>query len=364
MPRSGATGLTDGAAGRGRSGWLARAASLPAQPVAPAHVFDTRAWLEAWEQTTIEPTVGAAYLDRGDGSAATPYYCVAASPFWDAYEIEAGLGPVWRGPVVFSPSVYSTYGARLTDPGSIHQAVDGGLARAAGWGAGALLFANMTAADAQRWARQRPPATAIMLDTAHRAVLRGSVEEHLAGIDGRVRREFRRQRRRARERGLSLLELRGHRMRPRLAEFQRLASATSKRHSADMYDLRTFEALSDVPGSTLLTAERDGRMLGAFLAFGYRERLYLWTAGLDYDALKEFGTYAFLMYESLDFAVREGHRVLEVGRGNSRFKERHGFRGAELWTLVYLTDRWAQDRALARRLSAMGRGLREHLGLA
>jgi len=129
-----------------------------------------------------------------------------------------------------------------------------------------------------------------------------------------------------------------------------------------MYDLPTFQALSDVPGATLLVAERNGHVLGGFLCFSHRERFYLWTAGIDYDALKEFGTYAFLMYESIDHAIRGGHRVLEAGRGNSRFKERHGFAAAELWTLVYLTDGWAGDHALEHRLTAMQQGLAEHLG--
>ena len=119
-----------------------------------------------------------------------------------------------------------------------------------------------------------------------------------------------------------------------------------------------------MPGATLLVARHGGRTLGAFLAFGHERTFYLWTAGLDYALLREFGTYAFLMYESLEHAIRAGHRVLEVGRGNSRFKERHGFRATELWTLVYLTDRWAGDRALERRLTAMRQGLLEHMGLA
>ena len=348
----------------GRTAWLDRAVSLPPDASPPAHVFNTREWLEAWERTTIEKTLGASYLHRGDGSTTTPYYCIESSPFWDAYEIEAGVEPIWPGPVVFSPSVYSIYGGGLADPDSIRQAVDLGLTQAGEWDAGALLFVNMQADEARRWMEHRPPFTAILLDLAHGAPLQATVDDQLAGVRGRVRRDFRRQWRRARERGVSLLELRGREMRPWLGEFQRLASATSERHSADMYDLPTFQALSDVPGATLLTAERDGRMLGAFLAFGYRQRFYLWTAGLDYETLKQFGTYAFLMYESVDFAIREGHRALEVGRGNSSFKERHGFRGAELWTLVYLTDRWAEDRALQSRLSAMERGLLRHLGLA
>ncbi len=349
--------------GRRRSRWEGTAACPPADATPPAHVFQTGEWLTAWERTTIEPASATAYLRPTDGSNLTPFYCVESSPFWRGYETEAGVDSVWRGPVVFSPSVYSIYGGGLADPPAIGAAIDRGLERVHDWGAEALVFVNIEGEEVRRWTEQRRPAAAFVLDLAFRAPVGATVDEHLAGLDGHVRREFRRQWRRARERGVTLLELHGPEMRPHLAEFQRLASATAERHSGDLYDLPTFEALSAVPAATLLVAERDGRWLGAFLCFAYREMLYLWAGGIDYANLAEFGTYAFLMYESLGYAIRTGCRILEVGRGNATFKERHGFRATELWTLVYLTENTGRNRELERRLGAMGDGLRKHLGL-
>lgn len=343
--------------------WVAAAASLPAGDP-PEHVFQTRAWLRAWERSTVERARGVRYLRLSGDGAPMAFYDVEASPFWDAYEVEAGVEPVWPGPVLYAPSVYASYGPRIADPDAVCEVVDAGRAEAARRGAGAVLFTNVEAGEARRWSALRRPSAALLLDQAHRCRVAASVDEQLAGLRGPVRREFRRQWRRAHERGVTLLDLRGAAMRAWLPAFARLASATSARHSGDMYDLATFEALSDVPGARLLAAVAADRLVGAFLCFGHRGRLYLWTAGLDDDAMRELGTYAFLMYESVALAVREGFDVLEAGRGNARFKERHGFHSAELWTLVYLGERWAADDGLRRRLQAMRRGLAQHLGLA
>jgi hypothetical protein len=338
-------------------------AASPAPDVRAPHVFGTPAWLSAWEHATIEETLSARYLCLDKGPA-IPYYHVAASPFWSAYEVEGGVADVWPGPVVYSPSLYAGYGGGVAATGAFDTVVDEGLALLERCEAGALAFVNVDDREAREWIERRPPDEALVLDLAHSSPLAASLEEQLAPLRSHVRRELRRQWRRARERGVSLVVLREHEMRSRLPEFRRLASATSRRHSGDLYDLATFRALSEVPGATLLIAQRDGAMLGAFLCFGYASRFYLWTAGIDPASMRAFGTYAFLMVESIAHAIREGCEVLEVGRGNSAFKVRHGFAATKLWTLVYLGERWSADRALADRLAAMRLGLLQHLGTA
>lgn len=341
----------------------ARAASLPDAGRQP-HVFATNAWLRAWERTTIERTLATRYAWLENPARAVPYYHLASSPFWTAYETEASVGPVWPGPVICSPTAYAIYGGGLSAPDDIDAAVDEGLTAAANLGAGAVVFVNVEDDEAQPWMEHRPPTEALVLDLAHRSPLATSLEDQLAGLRSHVRRELRRQWRRARERGVSLVVLRGPEMRPRLVEFARLASATSQRHSGDLYDLATFEAVADIPAATLLLAEADGQALGAFLCFAHEERFYLWTAGIAYEALREYGTYAFLMVESITHAIRDGHTVIEAGRGNSAFKVRHGFDATKLWALVYLGEEWDADRALRRRLAEMRDGLLDHLGLA
>lgn len=339
---------------------LTEVATLP-EIGRPQHIFGTNAWLRAWERTTIERTLASRCLWREDLGQAIPYHHVERSPFWSAYEREAGVADVWRRSVVYAPSLYSIYGPAPETPTAIDAAVDAGLELVEAWGARALVFVNVEDPCAQRWMAHRRPAAALVLDIAHRSAVAASLDDQLAGLRSHVRRELRRQWRRSRERGLSLLVLREAQMRPRLGEFQALASATSERHSGDLYDLETFEALADVPGATLLLAERAGEAHGGFLCFGYADRLYLWTAGIAYESLRELGTYGFLFVESIAHAIDEGRRVIEAGRGNSAYKVRHGFGAGKLWTLVYLDE--AGDRTLERRLGAMRRGLLRHLGV-
>ncbi len=339
-------------------------ASPPADPSGGArHVFDTSAWLRAWERATAERHLERAYLchdEPGGGVPATPFYLVADSPMWGSYETDAGVGPVWPGPVVMTPSLYAFYGATDAPPRRAAAIVDHGLEQARRWGGAAFVVGNLEPDAAVVWAGQAPPTVATVLDKSYRADVSGGVDGHLARLDGHARREFRRQWRRGVARGLTLQALRGEAMLPRLAELDALAEDTSRRHGPPLYTLPTFRALSAVPGATLLVADIAGEAAGAFLTFLHGESLYLWAGGYDHARRAELGTYSFLLYESIRFAVSNGRRYVEAGRGNFRFKERHGFVPTELWSLVYVMPGPDHDELRARLLE-MDRGLQAHL---
>jgi hypothetical protein len=331
-------------------------------PASAPHVFDTRAWLDAWERTTVERRLSERYLRHEDSTTVTPFYVVANSPMWGSYEADADIAPVWPGTVVQTPSLYSFYGSNAAPVERARSIVDHGLDEARRCGADALIVGNLESDVAAAWAALTHPSIALVLDRTYRADVAGGIDAHLTGMDGHARREFRRQRRRSVQRGLTLSALRGAAMRPRLAEMDALAEATSRRHGPPLYSLETFVALSDVPGATLLVAEHEGQVAGAFLTFLHGDSLYLWAGGYDYQRRAELGTYSFLLYESICFAIRNGCRFVEAGRGNFQFKERHGFTPIDLWSLVYLMPGPEHDE-LESRLRDMDRRLRAFLPL-
>ena len=352
-------------AARPRDGrWEASAPAVP--PAAVGHVFDTTGWLRAWERADAERSLARRYLCHdvpGRAPVVTPFSLVEHSPMWNSYEVDAGVEPVWPGPVVMTPSLYSFYGPGDAPIERARSIVDHGLQQTRRWGAAALVIGNLEPDAARLWSELKPPTAALVLDKAYRADVSGGIDGHLAGLDGHVRREFRRAWRRCTERGLRLEVLGGAAMVPRLAEFAALAEDTSRRHGPSLYTVPTFTALSAIPGATLLLAELDGEAVGAFLTFLHGESLYLWAGGYDYARRAQLGTYAFLFYESIRFAARSGCRYVEAGRGNFRYKERHGFTPIDLWSLVYVTPGRGHD-ALHARLLDMDRGLAAHMAPA
>jgi biotin carboxylase len=338
--------------------WDERVPGVPAP--AADHVFDSDAWLSAWEDATAERHVARRYLRHTDTAAVDPFYLVEDSPMWNSYETDAGVGPVWRAPVAVTPSLYAFYGPNTAPLHRARRIIDRGLEQARLWGASAFVVGNLEPEVADQWRVIAPPSISIVLDRAYRADVSRGVEAHLDSMRGHARRELCRLWRRSTERGLTLSVLRGEAIKPRLADLAVLAEATSSRHGPPLYSLETFAALSRVPRAALLVAERDGEAIGAFLTFLHGDSLYLWAGGHDYARRSELGTYSFLIFESIRFAVREGCRFVEAGRGNFAYKERHGFNPVDLWSLVYLMPGSDRD-ALHARLREMDRGMQAFL---
>ncbi|OJF15948.1 hypothetical protein BG844_01565 [Couchioplanes caeruleus subsp. caeruleus] len=333
--------------------WLRTAAEVPESAVDGRHFSTTVGWSRGWEGVRTERVVDHRHLllEGGPVAELVPYYLVSRSPLWDAYESDAGIGPIWSGPVVYSASLYGEYGgAGGSTPEYIATCVDLGREQTARWAAEALIFGNLTSAEVDAWSAIRPGGTAVLVDRAYAAPI-GGADSPLPAMRGRVRRELVRQWRRAKDGGLRLRVLAGAEMLPALDEFTDLAMAAAEKHGINIYGKDIFENLAGAPGAMLLVAEHDGRMAAAFLCFLHRRRFSMWTGGINYLHLRELKTYAFLMYESMTYAAAHGAEIVDPGRGNFVYKERHGFLGTDLWALVYPTTPRPALREALRRMS-------------
>jgi hypothetical protein len=323
-----------------------RADDLPATSCS-AHgglgsVFAGRAWLRAWERATIEDVSARRYVTSrcGDGRATLPLYRMDDSPYWRAYEQEAGLDPIFTRPIVCLPSMYAFYGPVVAgNLDAVAHALAEVQATASEWSAQAVVVANLTETLALDLARLRPPDATVRLDTSYRLELPEHHDAYFASLKRDHRADLRRRWRRAGERGVRCVELIGHDARPRLAEFLEIADASAIKHDTDpIYDLPTLTALADVPGSRLILAEREGQILAGFFSFVDGDCLTLWSGGIRYESLHEFSPYVFLLYETVALAYERGWRQIDFGRGNGGFKTRHGARPIPLWSHFYLAD--------------------------
>lgn len=341
--------------------WLESAAEAGDGEFDGEYFCTSLAWIRGWERVRTEPVRQFRHLvlDGGSRPELVPFFLVDRSPQWDAYQDDAGVPPVWSGPVVFSSTLYGEHGgAGSADPGYLGSVVDLGLDQARRWSAQALILSNLTDSTLAAWSAARPGGTAVLLDRKYEAPVRGSETAFLAGMRGKVRREWVRQWRRAVSAGVQLRALRAEQMAPWLPDFTRLCSASAEKHGVNIYGQDIFAALMGAPGAVLLVAEHAGRMVGAFLCFLHRGRFAMVSGGLDYARLRELDTYAFLMYESLRYAVAHGAGILDPGRGNFVYKERHGFTGEDLWALVYLTE---PNPAVQMALEAMDKGIHQYI---
>jgi hypothetical protein len=324
--------------------WYDCIADFPAAPFPPIsaeHISQTPEWAGAWEKVSTERirAFRHMHLSSADRAELVSFYLVDLSPFWTENEQVVGVDPVWPGPVVYAPSPYAEYGgAGAGVPEFIGHAVDGGLRLAQEWGAVALVFMNLTPAVLDRWRSVRQPTATVLFDVAYSAPVRGSMDAFLAAMPSSdVRREFRRQWRRGRDAGLTVRVLPGVEMRQVLAEFTGLTVETSASHGYNMYGADLFDAVAEIPGAVMLAAEHDGTLAGGFLCLRFQNRLYTWTAGIDYGRLRELRTYGSLMYEAVNYAAETGAELIDVGRSNHVYKRRMGFTGEDLYACAYLT---------------------------
>jgi hypothetical protein len=337
------------------------AASPPAAAVPAAgpagdpcgRVFATRSWAQAWERFTVEPGGPAEVVHDRDGIVCATRV-LHRSPFWTGYEQDARMPPIWRGPFACLSSVYAVSNPlNQLPPGTAAQVVDAAVARFAGGEVEALLVTNLEPGpvlDAVR--ARRAPDALVRLDATNRLTLPAAMDEYLAALRKPIRTELRRLHRRATERGVRLRTSTGEQARGLMPEYVALTTASAQKHDiTPLYDVPTLQALTEVPGMRLYSAERDGELLAGIIAFAHGPALMLWSGGIRYSALREYSPYLFLLHELISAAIGEGLSRLDFGRGNVTFKGRYGFTPTDLWTAVYLPDgprRHAYREQLAR----------------
>ncbi|MFJ4676913.1 GNAT family N-acetyltransferase [Kitasatospora sp. NPDC088783] len=289
-----------------------------------------------------------------------PYFLVPAdgSPYWTSQEVDAGVPPVWPGPVLYSGSPHGQYGGAgaSTEP-LADLTARAGLDLAGELGGHAVVYPGLDAHQAQRLAaagRRRGTAHVLDLatDVAHVRDLdpHQGMEHWWANTPTAHRRDVRRQWRRATEAGLALDPLTAHRMLPHLAEFTRLAVGTAERHGCPLYGLDMFERLARVPGAVLLAARAENRLVGGLYSWLHDDCLYLWASGIDYRHPAGRLAYAWLMSEAPRWAIEQGARRIDAGRANYRAKQRLGYRPDVLRTVVHLPG---NDPATARALTVL-----------
>ncbi|MEY9961791.1 GNAT family N-acetyltransferase [Streptacidiphilus sp. MAP5-52] len=335
--------------------WFRDTRDLP--PVAQAdQPFHTAAWAHAWERACPEQVLSHHHLvvqDEGTRHYA-PFHLTASSPFWARMEHDAAMSVPWPGPLLFAGSLYAEYGGAATGSDAALAAVLGaGLDLARELGAAALVVPNLTAPLAARAQRARPADATVFTDLAFSASAAGGIEGHAARAGNRrVMRDLLRQHRRGTDAGLRFKALHGADMLPHLDRFAQLAGAGAERHGTALYRADMFPYLSAVPGAVMLAAFHEDQLVGAFLGFVHKDRVHLWTAGVDRERQRELRTYTWLIAEALNWADASSIAVVDIGRGNASWKTRHGFTAAELHTHVHLTGPAPQFTTDAEELGA------------
>ncbi|MGW0801462.1 GNAT family N-acetyltransferase [Nonomuraea sp. NPDC002799] len=162
------------------------------------------------------------------------------------------------------------------------------------------------------------------IEDRFRLDLRG-LPDPLAHATQKARANLRRGRRRAAEAGV--WQRVGPAGEADLMEIGRLCARTAAKHgTGGFYPPELFTDFVTGLGDLALAIEiRQGeRLIAAGIVLRDGRRFHAWACGVDYEVEGGFSPYALLHAATAEQAVREGCEVLEGGRGNPRFKLRHG----------------------------------------
>jgi predicted N-acyltransferase len=299
-------------------------------------VFYSRAFLSAYERHPLTAIDGVAYLlvrrrgRPGPPVAVLPAYLQhrpdaighLAGPYPEAADRPALLAHCWH---CYDGDVA---GAAVT-PG-LAAAVMAALRRLAGdLGASSYGLLNV-----RRDGGTARALTATGLPTRPLSERYGADLGGLTGVDDflernvapKVRANLRRHRRRAADHGVRAEALPVERA--DLPGISALCNRLAGRYSGPdrYYPPGRFERFLAALGPAALVIEvREGRRLVAgCVCLLDDERLHWWAGGADYEVAGNFSPYYVMFAETVELALRLGRRDLEGGRGNPRFKLRHG----------------------------------------
>lgn len=152
-----------------------------------------------------------------------------------------------------------------------------------------------------------------------------SYEHYLARLGERARANLRRNERRSVEAGVTVevLPVAG----AALDEITTLCGKTANRFgNDDFYPQSRFEAFVLALGEAahVIEVREHGRLVAVGICLTDATRFHTWTCGVDYAVTGNYSPYGVLFAESVRLAIRLGKPVLEGGRSNGDFKQRHG----------------------------------------
>ncbi|MFJ4700520.1 GNAT family N-acetyltransferase [Streptomyces sp. NPDC088768] len=327
--------------------WYADALDAPPDSQAAAHPSRTRAWAAAWQLQSTEIVLAHRHLHLDDTTErqTVSFHLTPAdgSPYWTSQETDAGITPVWPGPVLWGGSPHAEYGgAGTASPAIARTTIAEGLRLADELGACALVFPGLDPHQADLLTATpfgARPALDLATDIAFTRPLGTSLDQWWQDIPGRHRRDIRRQWRRGTEAGLTLTALTGRNLHQTLPAFADLANTTADRHGTRLYGLDMLQHLAAVPGTVLLAAQdMNGNLAGGLYGWVHESCLYLWSSGIDYAHPAARYTYTWLMNDSARWAIKHGVRTIDAGRWNCKAKRRLGYQPTVLRTVIHLTD--------------------------
>lgn len=291
-------------------------------------------------------------------------YAIQRSVWWSFYEEMIACPALFRGPWIAMPSVLTWSGDAPLRAGCDAAAVAEllvarGRAFAQDQGAVALVATDVTPSAPLTAPLRALADLAILLDNNAAISTRESFEEYVASLESDVRRELRRVRRRAEERGCRWTWYRPGEPPPEVIDqLLALTNGVSARHDYEpAYSLPLLTALASAPSARLVMATTaEGEPVGGFLVHEDATTLYAQAGGWD-ATRKELSPFVNLVYEVMDKAHAWGKQAVEFGRTNYRFKRKHGCRLAPLYGLFYLTER--ADAGMRDRVLTLERGLRD-----
>jgi predicted N-acyltransferase len=152
-----------------------------------------------------------------------------------------------------------------------------------------------------------------------------TIEDFLERLRPSARRNLRRYRLRAQESGVTVENLAVRDA--DLDEAVALIRQTAARHgTADFYRDGPFQDFLRSLGElvTMIRISDPDRLLAVGFCLPDRDRFHMWTCGAVYQHDAAFSPYGLLFLETVRAALASGRPILEGGRRNREYKERHG----------------------------------------